>query len=279
MNKDLTFSPRFNFSYKAGDCILRFAYGHFYQSPSYSQLKYSYETSSNTKSQEAIHYILGADIPIFIGKSMEKKTNIKFEAYYKKYVSLISSSRTAWWRLINSKENDAKGYAAGFDLQYNYSSSFLYGWISYGLLYTKEDLLYDNKPSYPRFTDQRHTVSLVSDFKLGEGWELNFRTFYGSGYAYTPYVAQYTPGTRSWAWVEGESNSDYLPGYFRVDTKIGKKFLTWGMPSEIFIDIMNLLNTNNIMSYRYSYYSDGSPKKDEIHLFPMLPSLGVKIGF
>jgi hypothetical protein len=279
MNKDLTFSPRFNLSYKAGDCIFRFAYSHFYQSPMYSQFKYSYETASNTKSQKAIHYILGADIPIYTGYDTENNMNLKIEAFYKKYESLISSRRTTWWLIIYSKENDATGYAKGFDAQYNFSFKNLYGWISYGLLYTKEDILNDNKPAYPRYTDQRHTLSFVLDYKMGKGWDGNIRTFYGSGYAYTPYTSKYNTSTRRWSWIEGDKNSAYLPYYFRIDTKIGKQFSAWGLHSEVFLDIMNVLNTKNLMSYRYTFNSDGTPKREEIELFPIIPSLGLRAGF
>jgi len=274
MNKELTFSPRFNLSYKIGESILRFAYGFFYQSPLYSQFKYSYQTKDNTKSQKAIHYIVGLDLPI-----SDNKLNFKLELFYKKYKSLISSRRTTWWRIIYSKENDADGYAKGFDTQINFSFSNIYGWVSYGLLYTKEDILNDDKPEYPRYTDQRHTLSCVIDCRLGKGWDGNIRGFYGSGYAYTPSEAFYNPNTKRWYWKEGPRNSAYLPYYLRFDIKIGKQFTIFNFASEAFLDIINVFNIKNIMSYRYTFNSNGTPKREEIKLFPIIPSLGLRVKF
>jgi len=273
MNKELTFSPRLNLSYRIRESILRFAYGIFYQSPLYSQFKYSYQTRDNTKSQKAIHYIAGIDLPIY------NNLNLKVEFFYKKYVSLISSRRTNWWRIIYSKENDADGYAKGFDAQINFSLSNLYGWISYGLLYTKEDILNDNKPEYPRYTDQRHTLSIVINCDFGKGWDGNIRGFYGSGYAYTPSEAFYNLNTKRWYWVEGPRNSAYLPYYLRFDIKIGKQFTIFNLSSETFLDVINAFNIKNIMSYRYTFNSNGTPKREEIKLFPIIPSLGLRIKF
>lgn len=178
-----------------------------------------------------------------------------------------------------SKNNDASGFAMGIDLYMVVSIDDFYGWISYGLLSTKEDILNDKPGAYPRYTDQRHTLSLVSDYNLGKEWMANIRLFYGSGYAYTPYRSVYNSSAKRWDWLQGDKNSEYLPFYKRVDLRVSKDFRFDDFDMFAFLDVTNLFNFSNIMSYRYTYNSDGTPKREEIKLFPIIPSIGLTIKF
>ena len=45
-----------------------------------------------------------------------------------------------------------------------------YCWLSYGLLFANEDKLTDAIGEYPRYTDQRHTLSFISSVDLGAAW-------------------------------------------------------------------------------------------------------------
>jgi hypothetical protein len=277
-NKDLNFSPRVSLSYKSlFGPIFRAAWGYYFQSPTYSQLRYSFTSDSNTKAQRAIHYILGAEHTIPFGVSQNNNITFKIEAYYKKYEDLISSDRSAYWRINYSRRNDATGFAQGVDLFLSLSLDGFYGWLSYGLLSTKEEKLSDNGKEFPRYTDQTHTISVVTDFDLGKEWSLNLRLFYGSGYAYTPYSSSYNSLTKGWTWITGEKNSAYLPAYKRVDTRLSKPFKLFNFSVLAFLDVTNLLNFKNIMSYRYSFNNDGTPKIEEIKLFPIIPSIGITI--
>lgn len=116
---------------------------------------------------------------------------LRLEGYYKKYDSLISSTRASGGRISYSRRNDATGFARGLDLYAVLNGPGFYGWLSYGLLSAKEDLMNDNAGAFPRYTDQRHTLSVVGDVGLGKRWSCNARVFYGSGYAHTPLVATY----------------------------------------------------------------------------------------
>lgn len=142
-----------------------------------------------------------------------------------------------------------------------------------------EDIINDGKPEYPRYTDQRHTFSFVLDTKPGRGWDANIRVFFGSGSAFTPSESKYNSTTKRWQWIEGKRNSATLPVYSRIDFKIGKKFLLFGLNAEAFLDIINLFNQTNLMAYRYTFNSNGTPKREDIKLFPIIPSLGLKLSF
>ena len=204
---------------------------------------------------------------------------IKAEGYYKKYSDLISSEREPGGNIIYSRRNDSKGHAAGIDLYVSMKLGSYYGWISYGLLSAKEDLLNDNKGEFPRYTDQRHTISLVNDFELGKEWSLNLRFTYGSGFAFTPSTSTYNNELRRYEWIEGDKNSEHLPAYKRIDIRIGKEFSLFNLPAFAFLDVNNLLNFKNIYSYRYRFDNNGLPYRAEIELWPMLPSVGLTVKF
>ncbi len=279
-NKDLTLSPRISASYRFGDGLnLRVAWGHYYQSPVYKQLAYSTASDTNTQSQKAEHYIISLEKNFSLSQNPQDIITLKAEGYYKKYTDLISSERGAYGNITYSRKNDSKGYAKGIDIYASLKLGAYYGWISYGLLFTKEDLLTDNRGEFPRYTDQRHTLSFINDFDLGKKWSLNLRFTYGSGFAYTPSYTSYNSTTKSYEWVEGDRNSAYLPEYKRVDVRIAKEFTMFNLPAYIFLDVNNLFDFKNVSGYKYWLDNNGNPYRETIKLWPIIPSLGLTVKF
>lgn len=278
-NKDLTISPRISASYLFGNGInLRLAWGHYYQTPIYRQLAYSTPSDTNTQSQKAEHYIISLEKKIELNQNQQDHLTIKAEGYYKKYTDLISSDRGGYGNINYSRMNDSKGYAKGIDIYASLKLGAYYGWISYGLLFTKEDLIDDARGEFPRYTDQRHTISFVNDFNLGRKWNLNLRFTYGSGFAYTPSYIRFNNEDNTYEWVVGERNSAYLPAYKRVDIRIGKEFTMFDLPTFLFLDVNNLINFTNINGYKY-WYNNGNPYREDIELWPIIPSLGLTVKF
>jgi len=279
-NKDLTFSPRISASYRFGSGVnLRAAWGHYYQSPIYRQLAYSTPSDTNTQSQKAEHYIVGIEQNFVLNNNHRDNLTIKVEGYYKEYTELISSERGAYGNITYSRKNDSKGYAAGMDIYTSLKLGAYYGWISYGLLFAKEDILTDTKGEFPRYTDQKHTLSFINDFNLGKKWSLNLRFTYGSGFAYTPYYSGYNNDSKRYEWRVGGRNSEYLPAYKRIDIRVGKEFTLFGLPSFIFLDVNNLLNFKNVNGYKYWLDNNGIPYREAIELWPIIPSLGLTVKF
>ncbi|MCX6132530.1 MAG: TonB-dependent receptor [Ignavibacteriales bacterium] len=280
VNRDLNLSPRLNVAYRFIDqTTLRAAWGFFYQSPIYRQLAYSAASDTNTKAQKAIHYLLGIEHVFLFDPGAGTSLTIKIEGFYKLYPNLISSSRTSSGRITYSRKNDASGSARGLDVYLAVSLARFYGWVSYGLLDAREDLLTDRIGEYPRFTDQRHTLSVVGEWDLGGRWSSNLRVQYGSGYAYTPSVSQFNTQKSQWEWIPGSKNSATLPAYRRVDIRLGKEFDVAGLFASAFFDVSNLFNFTNIQSYRYRFSSNGNPYVEEIKLWPILPTLGMTVKF
>jgi hypothetical protein len=280
INQDLNLSPRLNVAYRLFErTTIRAAWGFFYQSPIYRQLAYSFSSDTNTRSQRAIHTILGTEHTVPLNADATKSLALKLEVYHKQYDDLISSARTSSGRITYSRRNDAKGSARGFDAYIALALPRFTGWISYGWLDAREDLLHDAIGGYPRFTDQRHTLSLVADLDFGSGWSVNCRAQYGSGYAYTPSIAQYNSSTKRWEWVSGARNSGTLPPYRRVDLRASKQFHVFDLSASAFLDISNALDFKNVQSYRYRFNSNGQPYVQEMTLWPILPTFGLTVHF
>lgn len=280
INQQSTFSPRLSATYKFEDgTTVRAAFGHYYQSPLYQQLRLSYRSDSNTKAQRAIHYVAG--IEHRFGFEENHHLTLKVEGYYKDYTDLISSQRTFGNPIISnqgmvySRRNDAIGYATGFDVFAVFGFGRWSGWASYGYLVAKEDILGDNLGYFPRTTDQRHSLSAIVNVDVGKTWLLSVRYAYGTGFAFTPQVWN----AQTSRWVAGTRNGEYFPYYQRVDLRADKGFTMFGLQATAFVDISNLLNRDNVYQFSYRYNSDGSGRVETIALFPLIPTAGLTVFF
>ncbi|MFZ1291171.1 MAG: TonB-dependent receptor [Melioribacteraceae bacterium] len=278
INKDLTFSPRVNAAYKFDNgTLLKAAWGYFYQSPIYAQLSSSVSSDTNTQSQKSIHYILGLE------KQFNFKENyflkLKLETYYKDYSELISSQFGVFERLTYSRENDATGNSKGFDLYAILNYDFFYGWLSYGFMQANENKLNDNYGEYPRYTNQTHTLSIVSNFNFGNNWNISLKAYYGSGFPYTPKTAVKDEITGIWDWKSGEIHSADLPAYKRVDLRISKIFVFENFKLNTFLDVSNVLNFKNVQRYEFDNPGLSKPTSEEILLWPIIPSFGIRFEF
>ncbi|MEE9431717.1 MAG: TonB-dependent receptor [Melioribacteraceae bacterium] len=283
INKDFTLSPRVNLAYAFNDgTVIKAAWGNFYQSPIYHQLKYSEASDSNTQSQMATHFILGVDKSFFFSNKNNSYFKLKVEGYYKKYDDLISSWYGVFERLTYSKKNDAVGTAKGIDVYAVLSLPGFYSWISYGLLSADEEVL-DSKSDifgkHPRYTDQRHTISFVSNIEMGNKWRFSLKAYYGSGFPYTPKTAVKN-AQGIWVWKSGNIHSNSLPAYKRLDIRISKLFVFDNFSISTFVDVSNVLNFKNIQQFEYSSIPDfDKPKPEEILLWPILPTFGIRFQF
>lgn len=278
LNRELTFSPRLSAGYRLDELTtIRAAWGYYYQSPFYRQLLSSSASDTNTKSQLAVHYILGLEHFIPLSNSKNNFLKVKIEGYYKDYRNIISSWFGTFERLTYSKRNDAKGSAKGIDVHAVFNIPHFYCWLSYGLLFAKEDKLTDEIGEYPRYTDQRHTISFVSRIDFGADWSFTLKGFFGSGFPYTPRTALNNNG--SWEWQSEKIHSAHLPPYKRIDVRISKDFNFSNSSLNVFIDVSNVFNFKNIQGYEYKTPGFTQPSAEEVPLWPIIPSLGLRYQF
>jgi outer membrane receptor for ferrienterochelin and colicin len=280
LNKDLTWSPRLNLAYQIREGLtIRGAWGYYYQSPNYRQIAYPAASDTNTQSQRAIHYVLGTDYTISLDPEGRSFLKLKVECFYKKYDNLMSVTQTSFGYDYYSRKNDAVGNSKGMDMYLMYSLPGFYGSMSYSYLEAMQDIVNDNEGSFPRNTDQKHTLALMGSLDLGSKWNLVMRYTYGSGYPYTPQYAQYNSTTYQWDWFSGAPNSERFPSYSCVDLRITKGFEMFGLAASVFLDVSNLLMTKNIITYQYYIDNNQPVKKNGGNLPSLIPSLGISIRF
>jgi outer membrane receptor for ferrienterochelin and colicin len=279
LSKEVTWSPRMNLAYQIGGGLtVRGAWGYYYQSPNYRQVAYPSASDTNTQSQKAIHYVLGVDYAVSLDPEARSFLKLKVECFYKNYENLMSATQTSNGYVSYSRKNDAFGDSKGADVYLMCSVPGFYGWISYSYLKAMQDILNDHDGSFPRNTDQRHTLAIVSDLDLGSEWNLAMRYIYGSGYPSTPMFTHRNSATNDWEWNSGAPNSERLPSYSCMDMRITKSFRLFGFVTSTFLDISNLLDAKNILAYRY-YINNNNPVKDGEGLPPLIPSIGMSIQF
>ena len=166
-------------------------------------------------------------------------------------------------------------------MQITCSLPHFYGWISYGYLESRQTSMVGGRmTTFPRYTDQTHTIAVTGDVDLGKQWSVSSRLVYGSGYPYTPSHAVLNSAKGIWEWITDTTpNSAYLPSYARVDLKIAKEFQLFGSAVSAFFDVSNLFNAVNVQAVRYRFDSKGQPYSEFIKLWPRLPTVGLAVRF
>lgn len=280
LNKALTWSPRVNLAYRIdGGLTVRGAWGYYFQSPNSRQIAYSTVSDTNTQPQKAIHYVLGAGYRIGLDREEQSFLNIKVEGFYKNYNNLMSANLTTSGLVYYSRKNDAVGSSKGADIYIMCVTPGFYGWVSYGYLMSSQNVLNDAYHSFPRNTDQRHTLAIAGELDLGLQWNIALRFVYGSGYPHTPLLVQYDSSNTRWDWVSGAPNSEILPSYSRTDIRISKNTDLFGLAASAFFDVSNVFDVRNIQSFRYTRDGNGKPLKEAMKLWPILPSVGMSVQF
>ena len=269
-NRNFHLSPRISFLYEfTQDLNLQFAYGKYYQNPKYNEFKFQYSSRSNTKDQEADHYLLS------VNYGLSENLIFKIESYYKKYSNLISFFN-GFGNQISSRKNDAFAFSKGINFHFKYIFDSINGWFSYSYLEAKENNLYDLIKYYPRNTEQTHTISSLVNWHINSSWKLHGKMLYGSGFPYTPFFADF----RTRQIRRGRRNSKNLPLYYRLDIRLSRYFnFNWGKLNTYF-EIINLTNHKNILGYKdFEFDKNENFVRQELILLPRLPNFGVKLEF
>lgn len=267
-NQELTISPRGNISFKPNwehDILFRFSSGLYYQPTFYKEMRDFYgNINSDIQSQKSIHYVLGADYNF---TSWHRPFKLVAELYYKKLENIITYSIDNV-RIIYSGQNDAKGYATGFDMKVN--GEFVKGvdsWFSLSIMKTMEDVENDAhfetddagneiwvEPGYIRRpSDQRVNFGVFFQdyFPNRPDYRMHLQINYGSKLPFgAPQSPRYT-------------HTGEMKSYQRVDIgfsktlkrpdKIypGSHFLNYFKDAWISLEVFNLMDRRNTISHEW----------------------------
>ncbi|WP_033316771.1 TonB-dependent receptor [Pontibacter roseus] len=144
-NRELIITPRIQYSFitrRNPNLSFKAAIGLYYQPPFYRELRnFEGELNPELKAQRSVHAVVGSD---YLFKAWGRDFKLTSEAYYKHMTNVIPYDLDNV-RLRYYARNNAKAYAAGFDVRVN--GEFIKGaesWLSLGILTTKEDLQGDS---------------------------------------------------------------------------------------------------------------------------------------
>jgi len=282
-NQDDQWSPRIGLAYTLRDnTILRTSWGYYYQAPVYTELTGTKGKTGNPKAEKAVHYIFAAEhhfTPTF---------NARVEAYIKKLSRMIGyyyEARDWPENPVRRYGNPFQGYARGVEVFLNGEiSPQLSLWVSYAYSKNRIEASIINwhdktvaKNMIPRCTDQPQNLSFFMNYNLPKKWKLNIKWRYLSGSPYTPYIPVFNSMNLP-EWNQGEINSAHYPDYHRLDLRIGKKFAIKNISLAAFLEMKNVYNRKNVITYNYEI-ENGKHRRTAYYSLPLLPSLEFNVTF
>ena len=177
----------------------------------------------------------------------------------------------------------------------------------------------ESEEEYYTNWDRTHAVSVLGNYIKNEKWEFNLKWAWQSGQAYTPILGYYLekfPGDPGYNFhtIPGVRNSGRYPAYHRLDIGAVRHGTIFKKKADFFIQMINTYNQKNIFRYFYRLGNDqngidddndwdenehdlngngkpdageenvdeadeGRMQRNDISLFPMVPTIGLTIYF
>jgi hypothetical protein len=204
--------------------------------------------------------------------------------------------------------NAAYGNAYGIEFFLSKRNTFLEnrfsGWISYALAYANRN---EDGMEYPFAFDQRHTINIVLNYQAANWFEIGIRWQYGSGFPIsqpagvkpriilqdqdldgipeTPVIAtrNVNPGGDNPVIFDVDFADRKLnsrkPEYHRLDLRFNAFADWWDLDWVIYLDIINVYNQSNVISYDYYVNDDITLGRETTTMLPIIPTLGFSVNF
>ena len=247
--------------------VIHFAYGYFFKIPDFSLLynnteyKLS-ETGTNfgifgnpdLKPETTVSYELG------LRQEIASRTKLELKGFYRDARNYVSSGIPIdlgdgknYYTYVNKDYSNSRGIILSLYRQFSNYVGWQFDYTYQIAEGSNSDpseefgaVLAGNEPTrsiIPLDWDQIHNLNGSASFGY-KGWGANAIFQYGSGYPYTPVIANYEQ--------QGEVLSNVLirnsrrkPMSFRLDIKLFKHIQFSGMKGKLYINIYNLLDRRN----------------------------------
>lgn len=260
-------SPRLAVSYRITEATtLNAAWGKYYQTP------LSYQISPDPRnlrlrSVTAVHSVAG--IEQRIGNDAKAIVEI-----YRKNLTNVIVDPDSSYLLVNT----GSGYAEGieFSLQKKFTAGFV-GSASYSYSASKRT---DDRflPAYDFEYDRPHIVNIIAGMEAGEGWQIGAKFMFASGNPYTPVIGAVNRGGVYYL-IDGSVNSARYPDYHKIDIRVDKQFILAGWSLTAYLDLWNIYNRENIISYTFTSDAAGNIIRSSRYDFGITPIIGVTAKF
>ena len=279
----LSIQPRGSLSFALpSGSNLRFAYGHYEQSPQPHQIL-SENGNSALESSLARHYIMELE------HELSSRTEFKFATYYKDMRKLVTADEIANYL------NQGTAYVSGAEafLRHRVPDKF-FGWISYA--YTHAERRENPGDSYrPYFFDNTNIVSVVANYNFTPKFEIGAKWQYLNGTSEVPIssvILIQDPMTRGLnpllADVDEAVTAELTP-YHKLDLRVSYKFDFMGLRVGGFLDILNVYNRKNTVKFVFTPDEPLEVQGEEVEIeepeifeaqqFPRIPYVGLTVEF
>ncbi len=283
VTEQLSIQPRGSLSFALPrSSNLRFAYGHYEQSPQPHQIL-SENGNSALESSLARHYIMELEGELSAG------TEFKFATYYKDMQKLVTVDKIANYL------NQGTAYVGGVEafLRHRVPDKF-FGWISYA--YTHAERRENPGETYqPYFFDNTNIVSVVANYSFTPKFEIGAKWQYLNGTSEVPIssvVLVQDPLTRGLnpllADIDKSVTAELTP-YHKLDLRVSYKFDFMGLQVGGFLDILNVYNRKNIVKFVFTPDEPLEVQGEEVEIeepeifeaqqFPRIPYIGLTVEF
>ena len=221
---------------------LRFAYGHYEQSPQPSRLL-SENGNRALESSLTRHYIMELE------HELSSRTELKLATYYKDAQKLVTPDE------VSNYLNQGAASVAGAEvfLRHRIPDRF-FGWISYA--YTHAERRENPNATYqPYLFDNTHIVSVVANYNFTPKFEIGAKWQYLSGASEAPISSivliqdPVTRGLNPLLASADEQLSTELAPYHKLDLRVSYKWNIWGLQAGGFLDVLNVYNRENKIKF------------------------------
>ena len=257
------FSPRASVSYKPKmeqDMLFRLAAGIYRQSPLYREYRRDDGTLCPSTHPQTSYQLTGTVDWRF--RLWDKPFTLTADLYGKYLTGLIPYTVDNL-RLRYMPDKTAVGYVVGLSLRLNaVLVDGLESWASLSLMQTQEDIEGDGLGWLARPTDQRFSIKLFLQDNVPDmpWWYMSLNLVYATG---TPIAIPFG---------NDDGNQLRLPSYYRIDwgntvhlvyfDKIAKtKLFRYVRDIQVGLDVFNLFNFHNVVSYLWVSDIDNLPRR------------------
>jgi outer membrane receptor protein involved in Fe transport len=238
--------------------VVRIGWGHYHQTQRAYELQVEDGDTRFYPAERSEHWVAGFEHVFANTERPAPVAAVRAEVYTRR----VSDPRPRYESLFEPFEpltegeldrhrlEPDQGEAAGAEL-------FLHGragrrlgwWINYAYAKSHDEI---DGHEVPRQIDQRHTLNLDLNYRLGRHWDVNLAWRFHSGWPTTPVFLEEgvdEEGEVELVPVLGPLNSEGLPDYHRLDLRLSRRWeLGWGRLTA-FADVQNLYDRQNVAGY------------------------------
>lgn len=283
-------SPRVNLLYNVSDRgVLRFGWGHFYQSQRPYELNVQFDETEFYPSQKAEHFVIGYE------GDLGSKYSLRVDAYLRDVSDPIPRWETLFdpfhpvpelaTDLVRLAPTSASGTGVEVFFSSHQGGTFDW-WVSYVWSSIEDEIVVNT----PRYVDQTHAFTGSASWRPGPKWSLTAVWTYHTGWPTTSVSAGLLPqpgGGLELSYDVGPFYQERLDDYHRLDFRASRTSRLGGGQLTLFIDVQNLYNRDNLRGIAIAdpdyHYNSSTGGYDitfpEEYWLPIIPSFGISYQF